>query len=488
MNSRPSRDASWHDLTPRLAILTLALRECRRDPAAFAAFAFRTPAGGTLLPGRVHGELQRFLSATPKALVELPRDHGKTVQLCARVVWELGTRPGLRVKIVCATDAIALQRAEFLREAIADNPRVRLVFPHLLPATPWGGAAFTVARPAAAVGPSVQAFGVNSSATGTRADLLVADDVVDESAIGSRAARDRVDSVVRNTLLNLLEPAGRFWSLSTPWHADDLTARLKANPAFGLFRRAVGPDLEPVWPEKWPRAALEARRAEVGAAAFARGYHLRAIDEGEVAIRAEWVKFAELLPRAGYSEVVVSVDPAVSGRPGADPTAVVVLGRVADGAQVHCLSARAKRVSSPDLVEWLAAADAAWDPGADPVRVQRRVQGHSGIAPTPRAVRAARRRRGPDQEQERPRRRARRGGAERCFSTRRARVGGPGAGRVVRGDDRLPVRGPRRPAGRGGHGRGGPARAARAAGVVSAPTRGVFVARSLRERRPCSRF
>ena len=342
--------------------MTLILRRCRVDPAAFAGFAFRTPAGTRLLPGRVHGELHRFLSANPKALVELPRDHGKTVQLCARIVWELGTRPGLRVKIVCATDAIALQRAEFLREAIQLNPRVRLVFPHLVPATPWAGGAFTVARPAAAVGPSVQAFGVQSGATGTRADLLVADDVVDQSAITSQSARDRVDSVVRNTLLNLLEPGGRFWSLSTPWHADDLTARLKRNPAFGLFRRAVGPDLEPVWPEKWPRAALEARRNEVGHAAFARGYHLQAVSEGEVAIRPAWVRFAEQLPRGGYSEVVISVDPAVSSRPGADPTAVVVLGRVADRAEVHCLSAEANRVSAPDLVEWLAVADEVWQP------------------------------------------------------------------------------------------------------------------------------
>ena len=346
----------------KIALLTLILRQCRRDPLFFALFVFRTPSGHRLLPSRVHAELQDFLTTHPKALVELPRDHGKTVQLCARVVWELGTHPGLRVKLVCATDAIALQRSEFLREAIASNPRVRLVFPHLLPATPWAGESFTVTRPAAAVGPSVQAFGVNSSATGTRADLLIADDVVDESAISSPKVRDKVDSVVRNTLLNLLEPGGRFWSLSTPWHADDLTARLKTNPAFKLFRRAVGPDLEPVWPEKWPREALLERRGEIGPAAFARGYHLEAISEGEVAINPAWVRFTELLPRAGYSNVVISVDPAVSGRPGADPSALVVLGHVESRAEVHCLAATAKRVRAPELVEWIAAADDAWRP------------------------------------------------------------------------------------------------------------------------------
>ena len=59
---------------------------------------------------------------------------------------------------------------------------------------------------------------------------------------------------------------------------------------------------------------------------------------------------------------MISVDPAVSGRPGADPSALVVLGRVEARAEVHCLAAAAKRVSAPELVEWIAAADALWRP------------------------------------------------------------------------------------------------------------------------------
>ena len=38
--------------------------------------------------------------------------------------------------------------------------------------------------------------------------------------------------------MNLLEPEGRFWSLFTPWHGDDLTARQKKVPAFCAFPHA----------------------------------------------------------------------------------------------------------------------------------------------------------------------------------------------------------------------------------------------------------
>src|SRR4051794_34818317 len=91
----------------------------RVDPSAFIQFALRDPHGRPLVQAPVHQELQQFLSAHSRALVELPRDHGKTMQVCGRVLWELGTRPGLRVKLVCATDALAAERSRYLREQIA---------------------------------------------------------------------------------------------------------------------------------------------------------------------------------------------------------------------------------------------------------------------------------------------------------------------------------------------------------------------------------
>ena len=74
--------------------------------------------------------------------------------------------------------------------------------------------------------------------TGTRADLLVRDDVVDVSAIHTWVERCRVADDFENNLMNLLEPEGRFWSLFTPWHGDDLTARQKKVPAFCPFPHA----------------------------------------------------------------------------------------------------------------------------------------------------------------------------------------------------------------------------------------------------------
>jgi predicted phage terminase large subunit-like protein len=331
----------------------------RRDPTLFAHLVLADRSRTPPTPTPIHAHLQTFLTAQRRALIELPRDHGKTTQICLRILWELGHNPNLRVKLVCSTDAIAAERSRFLREMIASNPQLREVFPHLRPGRPWTAQAFTVARRSCAIGPSVAALGINSAATGTRADLLICDDVVDVAAAYSRAIRERVKHTFFDNLLNLLEPDGRCWCLFTPWHTDDLNAHLKRNPAFAHFRRAIDTNLTPLWPEKWPHAALAARQTEIGTAAFARGYQLTPIADDETAIRPQWVRYWTD-EAAAFDQVVVAVDPALTAKPQADASAVVVLGKV--GTEVRCLEAIARRVTAPHLVDLIDDCDRRWKP------------------------------------------------------------------------------------------------------------------------------
>lgn len=335
-------------------------RKARREPNAWAEFAFRDAEGRPLRQGTIHRQLHHFLSQQPRALIELPRDHGKTMQVMIRILWELGHRPWLRVKIVCATDALAIERGRFLRDSISDNPRVRLVFPGLLPGTPWTPERFTVRRPTEIVGPSVTALGIDSAATGTRADLLVCDDIVDVRALISRADRERVKTLFRENLMNLLEPDGRVWCVFTPWHRDDLNAELKRNPAFALFRRAIGPDLEPIWPERWSRQQLQARLREIGEHSFARAYQLQSISEDDVVIPRRAVQFWHE-PAPAASVTVLAIDPAVSSRQTADASALVVLTQD-EHHVIRCVEAQAHRVRLPNLIDLIRSADQRWNP------------------------------------------------------------------------------------------------------------------------------
>jgi predicted phage terminase large subunit-like protein len=338
-----------------------SIKRARHNPNAFVAYCCTDADARPLRQSNVHRQLQAFLTAHRKALIELPRDHGKSVQVCARVLWELGRNPALRVKIVCATEGIAAERGRFIRDAIAGNAPLRKVFPWLRPAQPWTETRFTIKRPANVIGPSVTALGVGAGLTGTRADLLVCDDIVDVHSLTSAAERARVKAFFRDNLLNLLEPDGRCWCLFTPWHADDLNAELKRNPAFGLFRRAVDEDLRPLWPERWPRERLIERRAEIGTASFARGYRLVPLTEDLVPILAKWVRFWS--DEQPAERTVLAVDPAVTAHSSADASALVVLQRTANN-EIRCVEAIARRIHAPELVQLIDLLERRWQPEA----------------------------------------------------------------------------------------------------------------------------
>src|SRR4029453_2572487 len=122
------------------------LRLARVDSTTFIRACLTDSAGDPLRCAAIHDDLQDFLTVHRHALIELPRDHGKSTQVCGRILWELGRNPALRVKIICATDTLPRERSRFLRHAIRHNGRIHDVFPHLRPGKPWTAEAFTVAR------------------------------------------------------------------------------------------------------------------------------------------------------------------------------------------------------------------------------------------------------------------------------------------------------------------------------------------------------
>jgi hypothetical protein len=340
------------------------------DPGQFLQRCLLEVDGGAWNWGWVHEEVQEFLSCYSHALVALPRDHGKTTQVCGRLVWELGRMSELRIKVVCATEAIATERGRLLREWLErqEGPRDE-VFPDLRPDRPWRSRTLQVERWQRILGPSVATFGVGGGSTGTRADLLVCDDIVDVRAIRSRVVREWVCSYFHENLLNLLEPEGRCWLLFTPWHRDDLGARLQKSLMYGLLRRAVTHALDPVWPGRWDQSRLQARRLEVGSTAFGRGYRLVPIPEGETLLRPAWVRYWE--EPAPLEQVILAVDPAVSRSATADRSALVVLGRVrrhdphlawSEGVEVRVLACTARRVDTPELLQLLEQWDQQWHP------------------------------------------------------------------------------------------------------------------------------
>ncbi len=236
--------------------------------------------------GKVHRDLQAWITDHRLGGVLLPRNHGKTEQVIGRVLWELGNNPDLRIKVICNSDDEASKRIQALSEHIERNPHVKDVFPELRPSDKqdWTKHTLRVQRTIISKDPSVEACGALSTGTGARADLIIFDDVVDlRNAIQLPALRKAVKQAFRAVWLNLLSPRGRAVYIATPWHHDDLTSELRADPEWGphFMVQSVDEAYTPVWAEMWPTAALKQKEKEIGTREFARAFKLLPLSDDE---------------------------------------------------------------------------------------------------------------------------------------------------------------------------------------------------------------
>ncbi len=225
------------------------------------------------------------------------------------------------------------------------------MFPNLVPAGKgdWTKHKIVVQRTSIMKDASVEALGITSTATGGRADILIADDVVDRrNALNFPALRESIKGSWKSDWTNLLEPEGRIWYICTLWHTADLSHELQRSPEYFKVEHKIGPNLEPIWPEKWGAKELLARKREIGSTEFDRGFRNIALSGDIVVVQPEWISFYaerpdDLIIYTGY-------DLAIKKKATNDYFASVAAGFSPKTGLIYILRAWRDRLSFPQQV------------------------------------------------------------------------------------------------------------------------------------------
>jgi len=338
----------------------VCVRRAREDFGAFLEYAMRDAKSHA--PFAVQWFQEEWIAAiTSKKRVQIiaPRSHGKSsLAAVALPIWELGRDHNKRIKIVCEDDELAGKRLRAIRRHIAHNPRVQDVFPSLKPdpREAWAATKLTVERNMIDPEPSIEAKGIMSGATGSRVDLMIADDVVGKrNALLQGAARERVKVSFYDDWMNLLDPRSRAVAIATLWHKDDLNHELQKNREWAHLFYAVGDAYESLWPERWPADALAERHRTIGTAAFSRGYWNRCQDDSEAVVREAWIRYMELDDMPPLNELILldSYDTAKSQGPDADYTAEVLLAVHPPTGHMFVLDAQHRRATRAEQSDWV---------------------------------------------------------------------------------------------------------------------------------------
>lgn len=195
---------------------------------------------GLPAPTPVQFDVADYLQHGPKrAIIEAFRGVGKSWVTSAFVLWLLLVDPQKNILVVSASKQRADDFTTFTLRLIHEMP----ILQHLIPqeGQRQSKIAFDVGPAKASHAPSVKSVGIMGQITGSRADVIIADDIEVVNNSATQMMRDKLAEIVKE-FDAVVKPGGRILYLGTPQTEQSLYNKL---PDRGYQVR--------IWPARYPK-------------------------------------------------------------------------------------------------------------------------------------------------------------------------------------------------------------------------------------------
>lgn len=280
----------------------------------------------------VHKEIAAFLSRNSRSrrnrlLLMAFRGCGKSTLVGLFCAWLLCHNRNARILIVAADEALAENMLRHVRHIIESHPLAQSMLP--VKKQLWSADRLLIERPGITRDPSVRAAGVHSNLTGSRADIIICDDVEVPNTSDTALKRDRLRQAL-NELDFILTPGGLIAYIGTP-HAED--SLYKKDSFLSAYERLEIPLTEATWPERFTPDTIATIRQAVGPRVFASQMLLQPLNLKEARLDPQLVGVYRDAPDsiAGHC----TWDPAFGHERGDASVIALVLFDKAGNAYVH---------------------------------------------------------------------------------------------------------------------------------------------------------
>ena len=194
------------------------------------------------VPTKVQYDIAEYLQTSGKrSIIQAFRGVGKSYITSAYVVWRLMLDPDLKIMVVSASKERADAFSMFTQRLIMEMP----LLAHLIPDKDqlWSRIAFNVNGAMASHSPSVKSVGITGQLTGSRADLIIADDIEVPNNSQTQQMREKLTTLVTefDAVLKPLDTSKIIY-LGTPQTEESLYDALQDK---GYITR--------IWPSRYPR-------------------------------------------------------------------------------------------------------------------------------------------------------------------------------------------------------------------------------------------
>ena len=250
--------------------------------AAYAALNLTDDDGIPITPAPHHWLWLRLLcdERIKQLLIIAPPESAKTTwTISAYLGCRIGFYPEQSIIIGSVSGPVAEKRSLNLRSAI-ESAEWQQTFEGTLPVKSrrgllWGSTEWSVApngepRPGR-LHPTVSAYGTGGSVIGSRADLVVADDLLDFDNSRTAHQRELVETWMHTSLLSRRKSGtGRVVVIGTAWHHADVYSKARRDGGWVVCHIPLLSESNQVfanisYPDNWP---YETMGEPVGAAAL----------------------------------------------------------------------------------------------------------------------------------------------------------------------------------------------------------------------------
>ena len=238
---------------------------------------------------RIAGWLSTSWAAGERQLLLMAfRSSGKSTLVGLFCAWRLLCDPSTRILVMAADHALARKMVRNVKRIIERHPLTGLLVPKRK--DQWAGDQFTVARDQELRDPSMLAKGIGANVTGSRADMVICDDVEVPNTCDTPGKREDL----RERLAEIdyvLVPGGLQLYVGTPHsfysiYAKDWRSESgETEPFLSGFRRLEVPLTDrqgnSAWPERFPPAKIDSLKRRSGPAKFLSQMMLTPTDTAE---------------------------------------------------------------------------------------------------------------------------------------------------------------------------------------------------------------
>ncbi|MFB6236925.1 MAG: hypothetical protein ABEH81_01005 [Halopenitus sp.] len=255
-----------------------------------------------------HGQWLNMIMNNGKVAIESAREHHKTSFVLLYILYKMFTEENFSVLYFSAKHGQSKDKLQELEDIYEANEHWLDIEPSK---TTWSKSEKEFTN-----GSNITAEGWGTAVEGAHVQLIVLDDILQEEGTGGMTDEEVWDFYAK-IVSPMVTESGKILLIGTKKRQGDIFDKVEDNPEWAHGKFPSTPE-NPIFPEKWPKERLEAKKREMMGQNFNREFGLEVIVAEDVLMPPSWNddnKDSTLsYPSDGWKEGmnVLGLDPAVS--------------------------------------------------------------------------------------------------------------------------------------------------------------------------------